>query len=170
MCWWLYSHKCCYQSGVGNEEDSGHLSFCTSHSWKRLSHLSLSGWKLISDLQRSWSISFTFFLASCRARQIWSLKGRVGYCQAPVLLLLSTASLFSLALLCYDKYYHLWFMCLCARAQRSEKVSCFLCNGYSKSGIIIILYFFSTWPNAVASIKLQTSECCLTLQHLLPFA
>lgn len=59
-------------------------------------------------------------------------RSRVGYCHAPVLLLLSTASLFSLALLCYDKYYHLWFVRECVRACSAE-VSCICCTVYSQT-------------------------------------
>lgn len=54
-------------------------------------------------------------------------KSRVGYCHAPVLLLLSTASLFSLALLCYDKYYHLWCVCGCVGVCLCACVSVCLC-------------------------------------------
>ncbi len=68
-------------------------------------------------------------------------RSRVDYCHAPVLLLLSTASLLSPALLCYDNYYHLWFVCLCVcvcvcvclHTQCSEKVSCIYCSVYSET-------------------------------------
>lgn len=78
MCWWLFSISAVINMVLLMRRTeilySGHLSLNTSLSWKGLPHLSHSGWKLISILLRSWSVSFTF-LSGFRGRQIWSLKG-----------------------------------------------------------------------------------------------
>lgn len=78
-------------------------------------------------------------------------RRRVGYCHIPVLLLLSTDSLFSLELLCSDKHYHLWLVCACVHAQCSEKLSCIHCTVYSKTAWFIKFALMQPYPLSMIS-------------------
>ena len=71
-------------------------------------------------------------------------RSRVGYCHAPVLLLPSTASPFSLALLFHDKYYHLCFACVCTEYR--ESIYCSI-TGFFFSNLHQGIYIFGAGPS-----------------------